>query len=140
MILSFETKENFVFDNNYLSIPITRLTCGVRSLRSVATSFCTSIVLRNSTTVSGSVEDSPSFAASRNAYLLGSLIIEAQGQATAPLCMIALWNNPVQDKLNLTKIFPIVSIFFFNFDQRRYGRHLDIEVYLQSCRGKFLAI
>lgn len=65
---------------------------------SVNASFCASTVLKNSSTVLGSVDFSPSFAANSYAYLLGSFVIIAQGLIATPLCAIALWNKPVKVK------------------------------------------
>lgn len=109
----------------------------MRSLVSRSTSFFASIVLRNSTTVSGSVEVSPSFAANWNPYLLGFSLIMAQGLSATPLCIIALWNNPVQTKLKLS-IFPMFSIFSesMNFsmseDTIRYTEYLYNSLLLQK--------
>lgn len=85
------TLENFV-------LLFKGLTFDCKSCVSVNASFCASTVLKNSSTVLGSVDSLPSFAAKSYAYLLGSFVKIAQGLIATPLCAIALWNKPVKIK------------------------------------------
>lgn len=119
MVLSLLfTLENFV-------LLFKGLTFDFKSCVSVNASFCASTVLKNSSTVLGSVDSSPSFAAKSYAYLLGSFVIIAQGLIATPLCTIALWNKPVKVKQRVSWISDFLWIFNYKFNE-------DTKIYIQN--------